>query len=92
VEIARENPDCVWFFDQVRFLLNLIGNSCKKTQMLQVAQAQSIVEALELGDIETGKGLNQEMGLARPVGTHWDLIMKLLCILYLYIFQFRKFS
>jgi len=71
VEVARENPDCVWFFDQVRFLLNLIGNSCKKTQMLRVAQAQSIVEALELGDIETGKGLNQEMGLARPGDTRW---------------------
>jgi hypothetical protein len=39
--------------------------------MLRVAQAQSIVEALELGDIETGRGLNQEMGLARPGDTRW---------------------
>jgi len=71
VEVAKENSDCVWFFDQVRFLLNLIGNSCKKIQMLRVAQAQRIVEALELGDIETGKGLNQEMGLGRPGDTRW---------------------
>jgi len=70
-EVARENPDYDWFFDQVRFLLNLIENSCKKTQMLRVAQAQSIVEALELGDIKMGKGLNQEMGLARPGDTRW---------------------
>jgi hypothetical protein len=39
--------------------------------MLRVAQAQRIVEALELGDIETGKGLNQEMGLGRPGDTRW---------------------
>jgi len=39
--------------------------------MLRVAHAQSILEALELGDIETGKGLNQEMGMARPGDTRW---------------------
>jgi hypothetical protein len=71
VEVVRENPHCVWFFEQVRFFLKIIGNSGKKTQMLRVAQAQSILEALELGDIETGKGLNQEMGLARPGDTRW---------------------
>ena len=41
------------------------------TQMLRVAQAHRIVETLELGDIETGKGLNPEMGLGRPRDTHW---------------------
>jgi hypothetical protein len=71
VAIAKENPDCIWFFDQVRFLLNLIGKSCKKTQMLREAQAQIIVEALELDDVKTGKGLNQEMGLGRPGDTRW---------------------
>jgi hypothetical protein len=71
VAVAKENPDCVWFFEQVRFLLNLIGNSCKKAQMLREAQAQRILEALELDDIETGKGLNQEMGLGRPGDTRW---------------------
>ena len=43
VAIAKENPDYVGFLDQGRFLLNLIGNSCKKTQMLRVVQAQRIV-------------------------------------------------
>ncbi|KAG2567586.1 zinc finger MYM-type protein 1-like isoform X1 [Panicum virgatum] len=71
VAVAKENPDCIWFFDQVRFLLNLIGNSCKKAQMLREAQAQRILEALEFDDIQTGKGLNQEMGLGRPGDTRW---------------------
>ena len=71
VSVAKENLDCAWFFDQIRFLLTLIGNSCKKTQMLRVAQAQRIVEELELGDIESGKGQNQEMGVSRPGDTRW---------------------
>jgi hypothetical protein len=52
--------------------------------MLQVAQAHRIVEALELGDIETGKGLNQEMGLGRPRDicsrSHYKTIMLLISL------------
>lgn len=48
-------------FEQLGFLLNLLGNSCKNTQMLRVAQAQRIMEELDLCDIEAGKGFNQEM-------------------------------
>lgn len=71
VAVAKENPDCDWFFDQLSFLLNLIGNSCKKVQMLRVEQAQRIVEELELDVIESGKGQNQEMSLCRPGDTRW---------------------
>ena len=88
VEVAKENSDCVWFFDQVRFLLNLIGNSCKKTRMLRVAHAQSILEALELGDIETGIKKWVWQCLETLVG---DLIIKQLCMSYLCILQFGKF-
>jgi hypothetical protein len=43
--------------------------SCKKIRMLRIAQAEYMIEALQLGEIETGQGLNQEMGLARPGDT-----------------------
>jgi hypothetical protein len=36
-----------------------------------VEQDQRIVEVLELGAIETEKGLNQEIGLGRPRDTRW---------------------
>jgi hypothetical protein len=36
VVVAKENQDCIWFFEQLRFLLIVIGNSCKKTEMLRV--------------------------------------------------------
>jgi hypothetical protein len=45
--------------------------SCKKIRLLRIAQAEEIIKSLELGEIETGKGMNQEMGLARPVDTRW---------------------
>lgn len=71
VSVAKENIDCSWFFGQLAYLLNVLGMSCKKISMLRVAQAEYMIEALSLGEIETGQGLNQEMGLARPGDTRW---------------------
>jgi hypothetical protein len=69
--VGKDNIDCHWFFGQLAYLLNVLGMSCKKISMLHVAQAEYMIEALNLGEIETGQGLNQEMGLARPGDTHW---------------------
>jgi hypothetical protein len=71
VAVAREDADCDWFFGQLSYLLNVLGMSCKKIRMLRMAQAEYMIEALRLGEIETGQGLNQEMGLARPGDTRW---------------------
>ncbi|XP_066313466.1 uncharacterized protein [Miscanthus floridulus] len=51
--------------------MTAIGNSCKRLQLLRAAQAEEVIEAVELGEIESGRGLNQEMGLARPADTRW---------------------
>jgi hypothetical protein len=40
-------------------------------RMLRVAQAEELIDALELEEVETGRGLNQEMGLGRPCDTRW---------------------
>ncbi|XP_062203795.1 uncharacterized protein LOC133906003 [Phragmites australis] len=71
VAVAKESGDCQWFFQQLSYLLNVLGNSCKKIRMLRVAQDESIIESLELGELETRQGLNQEMGLGRPGDTRW---------------------
>ncbi|XP_062179392.1 uncharacterized protein LOC133884000 [Phragmites australis] len=62
VAVAKENDDCVWFFDQVSLLLSIIGVSCKRHGMLRNVRLQNIFKALECGELETGSGLNQEMG------------------------------
>ncbi|XP_062186668.1 uncharacterized protein LOC133890251 [Phragmites australis] len=62
VAVAKGNDDCVWFFDQVSLLLSIIGVSCKRHGMLRNVRLQNILKALECGELETGSGLNQEMG------------------------------
>ncbi|KAG2576256.1 hypothetical protein PVAP13_6NG015516 [Panicum virgatum] len=77
VAVAKENIDCQWFFGQLAYLLNVLDMSCKKIRMLRIAQAEYMIEALKLGEIETGQGLNQEMGLARPVFTSFEFVFLL---------------
>ncbi|XP_047264396.1 uncharacterized protein LOC124896718 [Capsicum annuum] len=38
---------------------------------LRQAQVEKVLEALDMGEIETGKGLTQEHGLARAANTCW---------------------
>uniref|UniRef100_A0A7N1A5R8 HAT C-terminal dimerisation domain-containing protein n=1 Tax=Kalanchoe fedtschenkoi TaxID=63787 RepID=A0A7N1A5R8_KALFE len=39
--------------------------------MIRMIQAQKVAEALNLGEIDSGKGLNQELSLPRPGDTRW---------------------
>jgi hypothetical protein len=70
IAVANENNDCVWFFDQVSLLLNIVG-VCKRHGMLRHHQFDNVMKALESGELESGSGLNQEMGLSRPGETRW---------------------
>nr|XP_051230017.1 uncharacterized protein LOC127347922 [Lolium perenne] len=71
VAVAKESGDCTWFFQQLAHLLNALGMSRKKMRMLRIAQAEEMIDALELEEVETGTGQNQEMGLGRPCDTRW---------------------
>jgi hypothetical protein len=35
VGVAKGNDECVWFFDQMSLLLNIVGISCKRHDMLR---------------------------------------------------------
>ncbi|XP_057791603.1 uncharacterized protein LOC131008657 [Salvia miltiorrhiza] len=72
VAIAKKNNECVWLFDTFAILLNVIGVSCKRREMIREFQAQKVAQALEIGELETGSGLNQELGLKRPGETRWS--------------------
>ncbi|XP_019235754.1 PREDICTED: uncharacterized protein LOC109216080 [Nicotiana attenuata] len=52
-------------------VLNVVGGSFKRMDDLRQSQAEKLQEALDMGEIDTGKGLNQELGLARAVDTRW---------------------
>jgi hypothetical protein len=61
VAVAKGNTDCKTFFDQVSILLNIVGVSCKRHDMLRNARLENVKKALECGEIESGSGLHQEM-------------------------------
>ncbi|XP_056689517.1 uncharacterized protein [Spinacia oleracea] len=52
--------------------------SCKRKDMLRGKQVETVVKALEDGEIESGKGLNQELALGRPGDTRWGSHYKLI--------------
>ncbi|XP_048434631.1 uncharacterized protein LOC125474684 [Pyrus x bretschneideri] len=60
VFVAKENEDVANFFINASSLVNLIGSSCKHRDAFREKQQEQIQKALDLGNLETGKGLNQE--------------------------------
>lgn len=71
VAMAKKNSDCAWLFDILTTLLNVVGVSCKRREMIREIQAQNVAQALEMGEVKTGTSLNQELGLKRPGETRW---------------------
>ncbi|CAN6721233.1 unnamed protein product [Malus baccata var. baccata] len=72
VFVTKENEDVANFFINTSSLVNLIGSSCKRHDAFREKQQEQIHKALDLGNLETGKGLNQEMSLMRPCDTRWN--------------------
>lgn len=72
VAIATKNDDCTWLFETLSSLLNMVGASCKRKELIREKQAQRVWEALECGEIKSGSGLNQESSLSRPCVTRWS--------------------
>ncbi|XP_070668833.1 uncharacterized protein [Malus domestica] len=72
VFVAKENEDVANFFINANRLVNLIGSSCKRRDALREKQQEQIQKALHLGNLETGKGLNQESSLMCPCDTRWN--------------------
>ncbi|XP_060175786.1 uncharacterized protein LOC132606351 [Lycium barbarum] len=52
-------------------ILNVLGSSFKRMDEFRDSQKQRIQEALDLGELTTGSGLNQELGLSRACDTRW---------------------
>ncbi|XP_057760517.1 uncharacterized protein LOC130980889 [Arachis stenosperma] len=52
-------------------LCNVVGASCKRRDMLRDSQMTKTIEALQSGEIASGRGLNQEITLKRAGDTRW---------------------
>ncbi|XP_060180349.1 uncharacterized protein LOC132610102 [Lycium barbarum] len=71
VAVAKKHYDVDQFFDIVANVLNIVGGSFKRMEILREDQEKKLEELLVLGEVRTGSGLNQELGLQRLGDTHW---------------------
>ena len=72
VAVAKGNENIATFFTTASSVVNIIGASCKRRDALREQQQKDIMETLEIDDLETGRGLNQETTLKRPCDTRWN--------------------
>ncbi|PKA58568.1 hypothetical protein AXF42_Ash008855 [Apostasia shenzhenica] len=77
VAVAKNHIQVASFFNSIGILLNVVGGSCKRHDMLREKRITEVKEALENGTILSGRGLNQERSLKRPADVRWVLIMEL---------------
>jgi len=69
VTIARSHNNIGWLLDLVSVMLNVIGGSYRRRDEFREKQAEKVEEALHMDELQTGRGLNQELGLQRPADT-----------------------
>ena len=87
VAVAKKNNDCNWLFaDVLPLFLSFVGGSPKRKECLREKQKARVVDALSLGELEMGTGLNQQLCLSRPGDTCWGSHFKtIISVLNLYI-------
>ncbi|XP_052627576.1 uncharacterized protein LOC111886690 [Lactuca sativa] len=71
VFVAKNHTTINDFFDVVSRLLNIIGSSYKRRDKLRKKQADKVMAALAEGELQSGTGLNQEVGIKRSSDTRW---------------------
>ncbi|XP_009774517.1 uncharacterized protein [Nicotiana sylvestris] len=71
VAVPKKHKEVKTFFAIVANVLNVIGASFKRRDQLRGHHDELLEQLLESGEVQSGKGLNQERGLQRPGDTHW---------------------
>lgn len=71
VAVARKHVDIANFFDMISTLMNVVGASCKRKDMIRQKQAEKVAEGIKSGLIKTEKRLNQELSLQMARDTRW---------------------
>ncbi|CAN1214978.1 Zinc finger MYM-type protein 1 [Linum perenne] len=66
VAVAKNHCEVSYFVNSVSHLINVVGSSCKRQDSIKEHQAAKVAATLANGELETGRGLNQEMSLKRP--------------------------
>ncbi|KAL3654079.1 hypothetical protein CASFOL_003760 [Castilleja foliolosa] len=81
VSASRDVIPVHQFFTNLTFIINVVCASSKRHDELQMAKADEIKRLLELGEIKSGKGLNQVGTLRRAGDTRWGSHFYSICSL-----------
>ncbi|KAK8925828.1 hypothetical protein KSP39_PZI018041 [Platanthera zijinensis] len=71
VAVAKNHEDIAMMFFVTNNVVNVVGASSKRRDILRGKHAAKVVEALNVGELASGQGLNQETNLKRPGDTRW---------------------
>ncbi|CAL8993050.1 unnamed protein product [Prunus brigantina] len=71
VGLAKKHSLIGAFFTLVSNVVNIVGLSSKRRDILRDKQALKVVEALINGELSNGKGLNQAIEIKRSCDTRW---------------------
>ncbi|XP_050373155.1 uncharacterized protein LOC126790846 [Argentina anserina] len=71
VALAKNHVAVASFFFLVSRVINLVGASCKRRDLLREQQQNELLKALQNDELQSGRGQNQETTLKRPGDTRW---------------------
>nr|KYP44907.1 Zinc finger MYM-type protein 1 [Cajanus cajan] len=84
VTVAKKHVGVALFFNLVANISNVVGASCKRRDILRESQIAKVKEALQKGEISSGRGLNQETTIKKAGDTRWsshyDTLLSLLSL------------
>ncbi|XP_015164031.1 zinc finger MYM-type protein 1-like [Solanum tuberosum] len=78
VAIAKKHLDVEDFFDHVSNVLNVVGGSFKRRDLLRDHHAKKLEQLFESSEVQKGQRLHQERGIQRPGDTRWGSHFKTL--------------
>nr|XP_011459928.1 PREDICTED: zinc finger MYM-type protein 1-like [Fragaria vesca subsp. vesca] len=72
VGVAKKHDIVGAFFTSVASVVNIVGASSKRRDILRAKQSIKVIEALQIGELTSGQGLNQETEIKRSCDTRWS--------------------
>ncbi|KAG2567472.1 hypothetical protein PVAP13_7NG358000 [Panicum virgatum] len=72
VATMRKHKGVSNFLNMISILLNVVGGSAKRRDMIRDINYEQVQKVLGCGQLETGTGLNQEQCRQRPGDTRWS--------------------
>eukprot|EP00258_Populus_trichocarpa_P045430 XP_024461449.1 zinc finger MYM-type protein 1 [Populus trichocarpa] len=71
VAVTKKHNEVGDVFNFISSIINIVGASCKRMEVIREKQYARNIKGLENGEISSGRGLNQETSLRRYGDTRW---------------------